>query len=76
MSPCKIFKPVANYELIRLGRSNDGEYLVGKNSINNSEHLISMGLDLDWSIEEDFKKNLYHQRILLTRLISKFGGSV
>ena len=29
---------------------------VGKNSINNSEYLISMGLDLDWSFEEDFKK--------------------
>lgn len=56
MSLGKIFKPVANYELIRLGRSNDGGYLVGKNSINNSEHLISMGLDLDWSFEEDFKK--------------------
>jgi hypothetical protein len=56
MSLGKIFKPVANYELIRLGRSNDGGYLVGKNSIKNSEHLISMGLDLDWSFEEDFKK--------------------
>ena len=52
----KIFKPFANYELIRLGRSNDGGYLIGKNSINNSEYLISMGLDLDWSFEEDFKK--------------------
>lgn len=56
MSLDKIFKPVANYELIRLGRSNDGGYLIGKNSIDNSEHLISMGLDLDWSFEEDFKK--------------------
>lgn len=52
----KIFKPVANYELVRLGRSNDGGYLIGKNSIKNSEYLISMGLDLDWSFEEDFKK--------------------
>ena len=52
----KIFKPAKNYELIRLGRSYDGGYLIGKNSINNSEYLISMGLDLDWSFEEDFKK--------------------
>jgi len=56
MSLGKIFKPVANYELIRLGISNDGGYLVVKNSINNSEHLIIMCLDLDWSFEEDFKK--------------------
>ena len=52
----KIFKPIANYELVRVGRSNDGGYLIGKNSINNSKYLISMGLDLDWSFEEDFKK--------------------
>jgi hypothetical protein len=52
----KIFEPVANYELVRLGRSNDGGYLIGKNSVKNSEYLISMGLDLDWSFEEDFKK--------------------
>ena len=54
----KFFKPIANYELVRIGRSNDGGYLIGKNSINSSEYLISMGLDLDWSFEEEFiKKN-------------------
>lgn len=52
----KIFKPAANYELIRLGKPNDGGYLVGKKSINNTEYLISIGLGLDWSFEEDFKK--------------------
>ena len=56
MPLAKIFKPLANYELIRLGKFNDGGYLVGKNSINNSEYLVSFGLDLDWSFEEDFKK--------------------
>lgn len=54
----KFFKPIANYELVRIGRSNDGGYLIGKNSINSSKYLISMGLDLDWSFEEEFiKKN-------------------
>jgi len=52
----KFFKPIANYELVRIGRSNDGGYLIGKNSINSSKYLISMGLDLDWSFEEGFKK--------------------
>ena len=56
MSLDRIFKPVKNYELIRLGRSNDGGYLIGKNSANNSAYLISIGLDLDWSFEEDLKK--------------------
>lgn len=58
MSLDMVFKPNANYDLIRLGRSNDGGYLIGKNSINNSKYLISMGLDLDWSFEEDFKKKI------------------
>lgn len=52
----KFFKPIANYELVRIGRSNDGGYLIGKNSINSSKYLISIGLDLDWSFEEGFKK--------------------
>ena len=29
----KSFKPKYNFDLIRLGRNNDGGYLVGKNTI-------------------------------------------
>jgi hypothetical protein len=64
MSLDKIFKPIVNYELIRLGRANDGGYLVGKNSINKSEYLISMGLDLDWSFEEDFKRRNHATKVI------------
>jgi len=54
----KILKPQHNYDLIRIGRDNDGGYLVEKKSLENAESLISLGINDDWSFEEDFlKKN-------------------
>jgi len=54
----KILKPKYNYDLIRIGRDNDGGYLVEKKSLENTECLISLGINDDWSFEEDFlKKN-------------------
>jgi len=54
----KILKPSHSFDLIRLGRNNDGGYLVGRNSLENSKYLISLGIGDDWSFEEDFlKKN-------------------
>ena len=49
------FKPYSCDELIRLGRNNDGGYLVEKNSVLSSDALLSYGIDHDWSFEEDFK---------------------
>ena len=54
----KIFKPKKEYDLIRLGRKNDGGYLVGIQTVNESQFLISFGIKDDWSFEKDFvKKN-------------------
>tara|TARA_Y100000590_G_scaffold334931_1_gene381147 strand:- start:369 stop:1097 length:729 start_codon:yes stop_codon:yes gene_type:complete len=52
----KIFKPKLSYELVRLGKENDGGYLIGKNSLKNSDVLISYGIDDDWSFEKNFLK--------------------
>ncbi len=41
-------------DLIRLGRDNDGGYLISKKDIQNSDILISLGINSDWSYEEDF----------------------
>ena len=58
MSFDKILKPQYNYDLIRIGRDNDGGYLVEKKSLENTQSLISLGICDDWSFEEDFlKKN-------------------
>ena len=43
-----------NYELVRFGKDNDGGYLIEKNSILNSEILISAGISWDFSFEEDY----------------------
>jgi len=51
----KEFNPKFNYDLLRIGRNNDGGYLVEKNSIKNSKTLISFGIGSDWSFEANFK---------------------
>jgi len=50
----KIFKPKKEYELIRIGKNNDGGYLLEKDSFNKSKALVSFGLAFDWSFEKDF----------------------
>ena len=78
----KILKPKYNYDLIRIGRDNDGGYLVEKKSLENTECLISLGINDDWSFEEDFlkKKNIIikcfddslDERFLLKKIIVQF----
>jgi hypothetical protein len=43
-------------DLVRIGRENDGGYLVSKSDIDNSDVLIGLGIGDDWSFESDFKK--------------------
>jgi len=52
----KIFLPSSEFNLIRVGRNNDGGYLVCPESIEKSDFLISMGISTDWSFEKDFIK--------------------
>ena len=43
-------------DLVRVGKINDGGYLVSKLDIEKSDILISLGISDDWSFEEDFQK--------------------
>lgn len=43
-------------DLVRIGRDNDGGYLVDKRSIIASEFLFGLGIYDDWSFEKDFIK--------------------
>ena len=49
------FKPLGLYDLVRLGKNNDGGYLVCKNNVKESDCLISFGINDDFSFEETFK---------------------
>ena len=56
MSISNIFKPKFKYQLQRVGKNNDGGYLVGINTIKQSKVLISYGINDDWSFEKNFYK--------------------
>ena len=47
------FKPENEYDLIRLGKNNDGGYLIERESVKSVNSLISMGISTDWSFEKD-----------------------
>jgi len=41
-------------DLVRIGRDYDGGYLVSKSDIQKTDVLIGLGINDDWSFEEDF----------------------
>lgn len=43
-------------DFVRLGKNNDGGYIISNSDINNSEVLISLGISDDWSFEENFNE--------------------
>lgn len=51
----KTFNFKTTDDLIRVGRENDGGYLVSAADIKASDYLIGLGISDDWSFEEHFK---------------------
>tara|TARA_B100001964_G_C14227062_1_gene598172 strand:+ start:268 stop:1005 length:738 start_codon:yes stop_codon:yes gene_type:complete len=56
MTFSRIFKPRRNYLLKRIGKENDGGYLINPNAILKSDYLLSIGIFDDWSFEKNFNK--------------------
>ena len=54
MTFSRIFKPRHNYLLERIGKENDGGYLINPNAILKSNYLLSIGIFDDWSFEKNF----------------------
>jgi hypothetical protein len=48
-------RPLVMADICRLGRNNDGGYIVPRSVLALSEYLISFGLSFDWSFERAFK---------------------
>lgn len=51
-----IFQPYSNENLTRVGRPTDGGYVVDRRSVLKADCLIGLGLNTDWSFEEEFLK--------------------
>jgi hypothetical protein len=51
------YRPKFLNDLIRLGRSYDGGYVVNERAIQSSQYLMSFGVRDDWSFEADFLKH-------------------
>jgi len=56
MSFSLFFKPKHNYFLERIGKENDGGYLINSEAILKSDYLLSFGIFDDWSFEKNFNK--------------------
>jgi len=52
-------RPQKISDLVRIGRDNDGGYLVDKRSIVTSEFLLGFGIYDDWSFEKEFLKYVH-----------------
>ena len=50
----RFFQPFQCDDIIRLGKSNDGGYLVSTHDVFTTDHLLSFGIGKDWSFEKDF----------------------
>lgn len=50
----RLFQPFYCADLVRLGKANDGGYLINSLDISKTRHLLSFGIGSDWSFESDF----------------------
>ena len=84
--PC-FLNPELSNNLTRLGKDNDGGYLVNKQDVEDSSHLVSFGICDDWSFEKQFLKvkdiplvafdgSLTNRFWLKKSILSLFSGKV
>ena len=68
----KNLRPIESTDLIRMGRPNDGGYVIPEKIFSFCDGLLSYGINKDWSFEKDFwkKKSKYNNSLL--RPFSKF----
>jgi hypothetical protein len=46
--------PIYLNDLVRIGRAQDGGYVITRRQLDNTEVLLSFGISSDWSFEKDF----------------------
>lgn len=50
----KFLNPIKLEDLIRIGKQNDGGYVIREQDIYATDVLVSLGVSFDWSFEKDF----------------------
>ena len=55
-SEFEYLRPFEENDLVRLGKKNDGGYIISKKSLDNDCCLLTFGMYNEWSFEEDFVK--------------------
>ncbi|KAK3605085.1 hypothetical protein CHS0354_000751 [Potamilus streckersoni] len=55
MKSIEFLKPTRLDDLVRIGRNFDGGYLVNQRVLGQTKVLIGLGIDRDWSFEEQFQ---------------------
>jgi hypothetical protein len=50
----KFLKPTSTGSFVRLGKNNDGGYIIDKNAMQIADCLVSLGISNDWNFEKDF----------------------
>ncbi len=66
--------PLKFEDLVRLGNTNDGGYVVRKQDINDAGNLISLGISFDWSFEKEFKKQ--NKKLKLIHTMAQSGLNI
>jgi len=76
-------KPYDVEDLIRVGRNEDGGYIISKKVLDNCDFLLSFGMANDWSFELDFlnyssnkKTHIYDHTVNLTFFLRRFYKSI
>ncbi len=68
------FRPKKEYDLARIGKDNDGGYLVERKSLDQAHVLLSFGVNTDWSFEEHFQQHKAEQN--QPSLIHAYDGTI
>ena len=63
------FKPKHNYFLERIGKENDGGYLINSEAIIKSDYLLSFGIFDDWSFEKILLNITIMQKYFVTMML-------
>ena len=76
-------KPFDEFDLIRIGKKNDGGYVISKKSLDKDYCLLSFGMCNEWSFEEDFIKynsqnfvNIYDHTVNLNFFLYRLYKSI